>query len=408
MKKCFVLIALFVVCVFALGAVAADAAVIYGIQHHNSATANIYKIDMNTCDRTLMASTTLNQAPGSSWNGNAYDIVNDRYYFTQFDDQDRYPKILWMLDNFSTSPTLVQATDPLQPLSERVSNGTFYNGKYYYMGHKTDNLWEVTFNADGTVASEVQLTDIGNKTWYFGDIAYGMDGILYGSVAQTTYNNNPEFFTWDGTTYTSYMATGAPEALQIAFGDDGVLYGYAIFNDNKFYAINTADGTLTEKCTSPMDFSDLAGAINPVAPPDINIKPGSDPNSINACSGGATPVTIWGSETFDVTTIDVNQLIFASANVKTVGKSGKSLCSIEDVGAPDEAYFDKLDPLPDGYPDLTCHFITHDLGLNDASPTADISITGCDDGYNSGCTTTSTGYYEVTATDSINIVKDCE
>jgi len=406
MKKGLVFIAFFVACVFALGAVAADAQIIYGIKHPpaGSKTASIYKIDLSTspCGLTLMASPTLSAAPTASWNGNAYDIMNDRYYFTQFDNT---PKTLWMLENFSTSPTLVNAGN----LSQSVSNGTFYKGAFYYIGHLTDDLNKVTLNPDGTILSEVKLVDVsGNtKSWYFGDIAYGLDGVLYGHVGQGNATINPEFFTWDGSAYGSYMGTGAPEALQIAFGDDGVLYGYAISN-NKFYAINTSNGILTEQCTSTVDFSDLAEGVMPIQPPKINIKPGSDPNSINACSGGSTPVTIWGSETFDVTTIDVSQLIFASSSVKTVGKSGKSLCSIQDVGSFNDTFFDNLDPLPDGYPDLTCHFITSDLGLNDASTTGNISITGCDEGYNSGCTTSSSGYYEITATDAVNIVKDCE
>jgi hypothetical protein len=141
--------------------------------------------------------------------------------------------------------------------------------------------------------------------------------------------------------------------------------------------------------------------------PDINIKPGSDPNSINLCSGGSTPATIWGSDILDVATIDVDQLVLASASIKTVGKSNRSLCSIEDVGGPDEAFFDNLDPIPDGYADLTCHFTTIGLTeLDDTSTESNLSITGCDAGVD--CEATSEGYYVATASDSVNIVKDCD
>jgi hypothetical protein len=141
---------------------------------------------------------------------------------------------------------------------------------------------------------------------------------------------------------------------------------------------------------------------------EINIKPGSDPNSINTCAGGTTPVTIWGSASFDVTTVDIDQLVLASAAVKTVGKSDRSLCSTEDVGAPDPAFFDGLDPTPDGYLDLTCHFITVGLtALDDSSSSADLSITGCDTPAD-GCSSGDPGYYQFTASDAVNIVKDCE
>jgi len=156
-----------------------------------------------------------------------------------------------------------------------------------------------------------------------------------------------------------------------------------------------------------------AGSLGKCKPPQINIKPGSDPNSINTCSQGATPVTIWGSETLDVSKIDQDQLLFASAAVKTVGRSGRSLCSIKDVGSYDASFPDNLNPTPDGYDDLTCHFVTFNLALDDSSTQAAVTITGCDDPTVTGdpghCDTGDPGYFEVvSATDSVNIVKDCE
>ena len=49
---------------------------------------------------------------------------------------------------------------------------------------------------------------------------------------------------------------------------------------------------------------------------DIDIKPGSDPNSINTKSKGVVPVAILGSATLDVTDIDVSTLQFAGASPK--------------------------------------------------------------------------------------------
>ncbi len=150
-------------------------------------------------------------------------------------------------------------------------------------------------------------------------------------------------------------------------------------------------------------------AANPVLEVPINIKPGSDPNSINLCSGGNTPVTIFGSDTVDAALLDPDSLRFASAEVKTVGKSDRSLCSVADVGAPDPMYFDGLDPNPDGFADLTCHFLTEQLvDLDDTSTTADVMGSGCDYPYDiDGCQPGDTGFFEVIGTDSVNIVKDC-
>ncbi|NRB40421.1 MAG: FG-GAP repeat protein [Pseudomonadales bacterium] len=90
---------------------------------------------------------------------------------------------------------------------------------------------------------------------------------------------------------------------------------------------------------------------------DIDIKPGSAPNSINLCSGGAVPIAILGSDTFDVNDINNDTLRFAEAAVKMVGKkSPYTLCSVEDVSG------DFID-------DLVCHFVTQDIAALDGEST---------------------------------------
>lgn len=170
-------------------------------------------------------------------------------------------------------------------------------------------------------------------------------------------------------------------------------------------------GQLSDCLSAHVVLFDLPAGAAPEQPANINIKPNSDPNSINSCSSGTTPVTIWGSDALDVTRINPDQLVLATATVKTVGKSDKILCSTEDVGAYDEAFFDNIDPIPDGYDDLTCHFITMDLGATDSSTEADLIIEACDGGSGSGsdgqCVLGDPGYSSRTATDAVNIVRDC-
>jgi hypothetical protein len=130
----------------------------------------------------------------------------------------------------------------------------------------------------------------------------------------------------------------------------------------------------------------VSGTSPCVLPVTIDIKPGSDPNSINLCSEGAVPVAIMGSATFDVNSINTDTLRLADAAVKMVGKKDpKSLCNTEDVNA-------------DGYEDLVCHFNTTELGniLDGTSTSATVK----------GETVEGT---PIEGSDSIVIVKDgCE
>ncbi len=115
---------------------------------------------------------------------------------------------------------------------------------------------------------------------------------------------------------------------------------------------------------------------------DIDIKPGSDPNTINLCSNGTVPIAILGSDTFDVYNVNTENLRFSEASVKVVGmKDPHSLCSYEDVN--DDLFFD-----------LVCHFLTADIaGIDGQTSTATVNGELLDG-------------TSIEGTDSVNIVKD--
>ena len=115
-------------------------------------------------------------------------------------------------------------------------------------------------------------------------------------------------------------------------------------------------------------------------PVDIDIKPGSDPNSINLCSMGVIPVAIFGSATFDVNDINRTSLALADVGVKVAGKSGKDLCHVTDVN-------------DDGFDDLVCQFVAVGLALSGGDTTATVV----------GELNDATPFE---GTDSVNIVKD--
>ena len=121
-------------------------------------------------------------------------------------------------------------------------------------------------------------------------------------------------------------------------------------------------------------------ATNPVMTVMVDIKPGSDPNSINLCSRGVVPVAVLSGDGFDATTIDPTTVVFAGADIRVKGK-GALQYSLEDVDG-------------DGDLDFVAQISVDNLDLGAGSTEATVS--GMADGM------------PFEGTDSVNIVRDCE
>ncbi len=105
------------------------------------------------------------------------------------------------------------------------------------------------------------------------------------------------------------------------------------------------------------DFTiDYVRVTVPETPVQIDIKPGSYPNSINLGSGGVVPVAILSTPTFDAATVDPLSLTLASAPVQLRG-NGTPQASLEDVNG-------------DGLPDLVVQVVTEALQLSDTDTEA--------------------------------------
>jgi hypothetical protein len=141
-----------------------------------------------------------------------------------------------------------------------------------------------------------------------------------------------------------------------------------------------------------LDFDNFRiSSVASVTEVEIDIKPGSDPNSINLGSGGTVAVAVLGSASLNVNDIDPDTLTLGTAGVKTVGKTARTLCSVADVSGDFSA---GPEGAPDGFPDLVCHFITMDIAPEAGDTTATIS----------GNLLAAAGGAAIEGTDSVNII----
>lgn len=106
--------------------------------------------------------------------------------------------------------------------------------------------------------ADVKVCDItGNsKRFRFGDIAIDDQGLVYGS---SSVGKKFEFFTVKLTASGcgNYRKIGTGKGLQIAFGDDGRLYGHDVGN-GALSTINTSNGVASPTGCVTKKFSDLA------------------------------------------------------------------------------------------------------------------------------------------------------
>ena len=125
---------------------------------------------------------------------------------------------------------------------------------------------------------------------------------------------------------------------------------------NGLIRVNAVTGAQT-MVSSSVAVIDIAVVPAPEAiQVQIDIKPGSFPNSINLGSGGTVPVAIFSTTDFDATTVDPTTVTLASAPVQLKGK-GTPMVSFADIN-------------DDGLLDLVVHVSTEALQLNETDTEA--------------------------------------
>ena len=160
-------------------------------------------------------------------------------------------------------------------------------------------------------------------------------------------------------------------------GATDTIFESATAVSGQYENVATVTAEYDEETFSDEDTAHYSG----VAPEsvEIDIKPGSDPNSINLKSKGVVPVALLSTEGFDATTVDASTVTFGPGEATMDHNSAH----LEDVDG-------------DGNLDMVLHFRTQELNLDETSTEADLTIYSYDPVGNS--------YASHVGQDEVNIV----
>lgn len=196
-----------------------------------------------------------------------------------------------------------------------------YPGGVVAPGSVAGTLFDVVYLKDGGTVNldggriEYMLIVQGGELWITGgSVGYYID-VTGGDV------------TVEGTDFAMYAM---PDPMPLAAGDWLLEDGSAVLMG--FYEDGSVIDLLFNFNDTPIHLVDLAGPTDsgPVVL-EIDIKPGSDDNTINLRSRGVVPVAILSAVDFDATLLPPENIFFAGAAVRTRGKSGKYAASYEYV-----------------------------------------------------------------------------
>lgn len=254
----------------------------------------------------------------------------------------------WTANTFDSDPP----DSPTQDLDDKLGlqRGGGMDESYYNLPSPPPNPWAnhaVWFDRDGVDQWQAQMWGAIDGVTYNTGGTYDIVITLHADsttsgTAYMTINGEPQGFYDPG--WHSGPADLMPAGMTFSGDMKHLRVFYGLYGYGATHAVAFEDITVEGHLTDP-----------PMAPcfeRSIDIKPGSDPNSINLKSKGVVPVAALTTGEFDATTIDPATVVFAGASPVR--------WATEDVDG-------------DGDADLVFHFKTQALDLNKDSTSATLT-----------------------------------
>lgn len=212
----------------------------------------------------------------------AFDAAHGRLYFAE-----RHSDSSTLHFYDLTSDAFVVAGD----LSGVARGATFADGGYYYVPDHGSELIRVEFEADGTIATSSEVAGFEpDEPLEVVDLAVA-DGVLYGSTTGTVETSVGQFFSFGldaGTGFQKHATYGEGAFHQLAFAEDGTLYG-TLTTDTVFSEIDPATGAATPLEFWPqVSFADLASGaacLEADVPEETPEEPGEHTRTETAWAG---------------------------------------------------------------------------------------------------------------------------
>jgi len=264
----------------------------------------------------------------------------------------------------------IQSSSNITVRGNTVSNFTHGDSPYYNQGIKGAGIWissgcdTITIEKNGLIDNSVGIyasarEDLSSPTNIevhqnnlTGNAHYGVLNIKY-----------PLAGSWKHWDYHLFSSADSTINAELNYWDHQSgptdligTYEVPICNPDSANDLNS-DGE-GDKVSENVDYCPwLDSPYSPVISVAIDIKPGSDQNTINLSSAGVISVAILSSDTFDATTVDPGTVTLAGAVVKMAGKSEKYLSQERDVNG-------------DGLLDLVCQVLTAAFKIEPGASTA--------------------------------------